>query len=151
MTNKNTAPGFSDKPGEWINHPFEERASKENRQRLSGPAIRAFTRISEEWGLTVSDQRALLGFPAQSTLYKWRKSDACLPYDTLERISLILGIYKALQLIFVEKKTRNEWLKSKNREEIFCGKSPLSIMRDGGMLGLYSVRKYLDNWRGVWN
>ena len=67
-----------------------------DRGRLSGPALRAFLRIADLWGLPVDQQMILLGVTARSTLFKWKKSGSALPKDTLERISRILGIYEAL-------------------------------------------------------
>src|SRR4051794_8356988 len=71
------------------------------RRRMSGPAIRAFLNIARAWGLSVDEQRALLGWPAASTYHKYKAGEvATLSYDTLERLSLVLGIYKALHVLY---------------------------------------------------
>ena len=70
-----------------------------DRKALSGPALRTFFRIAELWGLSADEQMTLLGVTSRSTFFKWKRAqDVTLPKDTLERISYILGIYKALQV-----------------------------------------------------
>jgi len=67
---------------------------------LAGPALRAFFRIADLWGLSTAQQRILLGGPPQSTYFKWKKQQAgAVPRDALERISYLLGIYQALQIL----------------------------------------------------
>src|SRR5689334_15317292 len=62
--------------------------------------LKAFARIAELWHLSDAEQLTLLGLSSRSTYFKWRKEHQVrLPRDTLERISYILGIYKALQLL----------------------------------------------------
>ena len=122
------------------------------RRALSGPGFRTFLAIAEEWRLPVARQRALLGHIAEATYYKWKSGDlTVLSYDQLERISLVLGIYKALALIFADRETGHDWLAAANREAIFGGGTPLDLMSEGGIDGLYRVRRYLDAWRGVWS
>ncbi len=82
-------------------HSKTEKPKALSDSKLSGPAIRAFLNISEKWHLNDQDKIKLLGSPGRTTFYKWKTAkDAVLPKDTLERISYILGIYKALHLIF---------------------------------------------------
>src|SRR3984957_8821539 len=65
-----------------------------------GAGLRAFTQIAELWHLSIAEQLALLGITSRSTYFKWRNdAQPKLPRDTLERLSYLLGIYKALQLL----------------------------------------------------
>src|SRR3977135_2259384 len=74
-----------------------------------GAGLRAFTRIAELWGLSIAEQLALLGITSRSTYFKWRKeAQPRLPRDTLERLSYLLGIYKALQLLLPSTHTAAE-------------------------------------------
>ena len=67
----------------------------------SGPALRTFFRMAEQWKLRVAEQRKLLGDPPESTFYKWkRQREGALARDTIERISYLLGIWKSLQILF---------------------------------------------------
>ena len=75
----------------------------QTRKRLSGPALRAFFNIAAAWGLSVAEQRGLLGWPAASTYHKYKAGDhGALAFDTLTRLSLILGIYKSLHVLYPE-------------------------------------------------
>ena len=126
-------------------------AGATERRGLSGPALRTFFRIADLWELSVNEQMALLGVTAKSTFYKWRKSqNTALPKDALERISYILGIYKALQILLPAKEAADRWVKQPNSASIFGGRSALERMTSGQVSDLYIVREYLDAQRGGW-
>src|SRR5690348_2892985 len=100
--------------------PPERRKDQKVRRQMSGPAMRAFFRIGEAWELTIEDQRALLGWLPESTFYKYKAGKvATLPYDTLERISLILGIYKDLHILYPDAGLADRWLKLPNSNPLF--------------------------------
>jgi hypothetical protein len=121
----------------------------ETRRRLSGPALRAFFNIAASWGLSVAEQRALLGWPAPSTYHKYKSGDhGTLAFDTLTRLSLILGIYKSLQVLYPEPAFADAWVRMPNSNPIFGGRRALDLMIDAGMDGLYRVRRLLDARRG---
>lgn len=129
-----------------------DRLEPANRRRLSGPGLRAFFTITEKWDLSAKGQRILLGSVAESTFHNWKAGKhGTLSYDQLERISLVLGIHKALTLLFADDETGRTWLHQPNDELVFGGKSPLERMQAGSIDDLYRVRRYLDAWRGVWN
>ncbi len=119
-------------------------------RRHSGPAIRAFFRISAEWGLSVEEQLDLLGLESRSTYFNWKRAqDARLDRDQLERVSHLLGIYKALRILFPSVPQANAWVKKPNSAPLFEGKPALVRMREG-IRGLFAVRSYLDAQRGGW-
>ena len=131
--------------------PLAQRQDPAVRARLSGPGLRTFFNVAAEWGLTVDQQRALLGGVAPSTYHKWKAGAVgTLSYDQLERISLVLGIYKALKLLFADDASGMRWLKAPNTDLPFRGGSPLERMLRGSIDDLYAVRRYLDGWRGAW-
>lgn len=122
-----------------------------DRKRLSGPALRTFFRIADLWGLSADKQMTLLGVTARSTFFKWKKdADAVLPKDTLERISYVLGIYKALQVLLPDEKAADAWVKRTNTAPLFGGGSALDRMLSGQVADLFVVRQYLDAQRGGW-
>jgi hypothetical protein len=126
-------------------------APKLDRKSLSGPALRTFFRIAEGWGLSVEEQMKLLGLTNRATLYNWRKDkEVALPKDTLERISYIFGIFKALQILLPDEKAADAWVKRPNTAPLFAGKSALDRMLAGQVADLYVVRQYLDAQRGGW-
>jgi len=119
------------------------------RRRLSGPALRTFFRIAGAWALSVDEQRALLGWPAASTYHKYKARDyGTLSVDTLTRLSLVLGIYKALHVLYPDAALADCWVRMPNTHSLFGGRSALALMTGGGMDGLLQVRRLLDARRG---
>jgi uncharacterized protein (DUF2384 family) len=113
-----------------------------------GAGLRAFTRIADLWRLSIAEQLALLGI-SRSTYFKWRKeAQPRLPRDTLERLSYLMGIYKALQLLLPDARAADEWIRRPNDAPQFGGKSALERMLSGNVVDLYVVRQYLDAQRG---
>jgi hypothetical protein len=111
--------------------------------------LRAFARIAELWHLSIAEQLTLLGLSSRSTYFKWRKeAEVRLPRDTLERISYIHGIYKALQLLLPDTRAADEWVRRPNEASVFGGRSALDRMLSGNVSDLYIVRQYLDAQRG---
>ena len=112
--------------------------------------LRAFFRIMELWGANNDQAQSLLGKPARATFFKWKRGEAgTLPHDTVCRISYILGIYKALQILYPDPALADRWVSASNRE--FCGQSPLDRMAAGDIADLAAVRDYLDAARGGWS
>jgi hypothetical protein len=131
---------------------LERRHDPEVRRRLSAPAVRTFLNIAKAWDLSVEDQRALLGWPAASTYHKYKAGDVgTLSYDTLTRISLIIGIYKALHVLYPDVALADRWVGLPNANSLFSDKPALALMIDGGIDGLTQVRRLLDARRGGWN
>ena len=118
-------------------------------ETAGGAGLRAFARIAELWNLSIDQQLTLLGIASRSTYFKWRKeAQPRLPRDTLERLSYLLGIYKALQLLLPEPHAADEWIHRPNNAPLFEGKSALERMLSGNVADLYVVRQYLDAQRG---
>jgi hypothetical protein len=132
--------------------PIEVRPDPDVRRRLSGPALRTFFNIAAAWQLTVQEQRALLGWPAASTFHKYKGGDhGALTFDTLTRLSLLIGIYKSLQVLYPEPTFADTWPRMPNSHAIFGGRPALTLMTDGGIDGLFRVRRLLDSRRGGWS
>lgn len=113
-------------------------------------ALKATFNIMEAWDLSNEEQMQILGVP-RSTFFKWKKlHEGSLAQDTLERISYILGIYKALQILLPDPKSSDEWIKKPNKMPLFGGRSALDRMLSGHVADLYIVRQYLDSERGGW-
>jgi hypothetical protein len=130
------------------NRALEHRATPVTKD-LSGPGLRAFFRIASAWRLSAKQERILLGSPAESTFFKWKKAQAAsLPRDVLERISYVLGIYKALQILFPDPARADEWISRPNSAPLFQGQSALERMLSGNVGDLFVVRQYLDAQRG---
>jgi hypothetical protein len=132
--------------------PPDRRHDPRVRRKLSAPAIRTFLNIAAKWNLTVHEQRGLLGWPAESTYHKYKSGQvATLSFDALMRISLVIGIYSALKILYPEPSLADRWVKLPNNNPLFNGRPALASMIEGGMDGLYQVRRLLDSRRGGWN
>jgi len=119
------------------------------RERLSPTAIRAYLKICDKWGLSENQARALLGGIASSTFHVWRADPEGqkLSQDTLVRISLLIGIYKALHIYFSQA-WADRWVRLGNRGALFAGRAPVDFMIRHGQPGMLEVRRMLDAWRG---
>ncbi|MFG6537623.1 MULTISPECIES: MbcA/ParS/Xre antitoxin family protein [unclassified Sulfitobacter] len=121
------------------------------RSRLSGPGLRAYSKIADLWELDEAQRIAALGDPDQSTYRNWMIR-ACamgavtLRQDALMRISTTLGIHKALHRLFSEHAQALGWLKSPHRGTAFQATTPLHLIVHGGQDGMMTVRRYLDRW-----
>jgi hypothetical protein len=130
--------------------PLEQRHDPEVRKDLSRHALPVFFNVGAAWGLGVQEQRIMLGGIPASTFHKWKSGGiGALSYDQLERVSLVLGVFKALRLLFANDAQGVAWMKAKNSAVTFGGQAPLERMLQGGIDDLYAVRRYLDAWRGV--
>lgn len=112
-------------------------------------ALRTFFRIVADWKLSAQDTRVLLGNPPESTFYKWKSGQVGqIGRDVIERISYVLGIYKALQILLPNPTSADGWIKRPNAAPVFGGRSALDLMLSGNVADLYLVRQYLDAERG---
>jgi hypothetical protein len=120
------------------------------RHRVSAAAVRLFMKLSDQWRLSVDDRLALLGDISRSTYYNWQSGKVgTLSRDQLERISLVLGIHKALKLLFADHGSAVRWLTSPNKDLPFGGLSPLERALRGSIDDLYTVRRDIDVWRAI--
>jgi Protein of unknown function (DUF2384) len=127
----------------------DQRRDPKVRRQMSGPAMRTFLNVADAWKLSNERQRALLGWPPESTFYKYKSGQVgTLPYDTLIRISLVLGIYKDLHILYPDPDLADRWVDLPNSNPLFGGRPALALMTEGGIDGLYHVRRLLDGRRG---
>lgn len=121
---------------------------KENRSRLSPSAVRGLLRIAEHWNLRDEDTRALLGGLSSGSFYALKRRPVrVLDEDQLTRISLLVGIYKALNILY-SKKLADAWMTLPNVNPMFSGTAPLHYVKQGGIPALLRVRQLLDARRG---
>ena len=128
--------------------PLVDLNSKAERERLSRSALRGFFRIVERWKVHDEDARELLGGLSSSAYYEWKKNPGrVLEVDRITRISYLVGIYKALHILYGDK-LADEWVNLPNSNAIFGGRTALAFMIGGGLLAMQTVRKLLDARRG---
>ncbi|ESQ13945.1 MAG: hypothetical protein N838_13415 [Thiohalocapsa sp. PB-PSB1] len=118
---------------------------------MSSAALQAFFNLSARWKLSAAQERILLGSPPESTFFKWKAERTArrLSRDVLERISYLLGIAKALNLLLPSPRAADEWIKKPNRAQPFHGRSALDRMLGGSLVDLADVRRFLDAQRGL--
>jgi len=122
--------------------------SRAERERLSRSALSGFFRLVAAWQVRDDDARELLGGLSSSSFYEWKKHpERVLEVDRITRISYLLGIYKALHILYGDK-LADEWVHLPNTNPIFGGRTPLAVMLGGGLLAMQTVRKLLDARRG---
>ncbi|HEX2583850.1 MAG TPA: MbcA/ParS/Xre antitoxin family protein [Steroidobacteraceae bacterium] len=130
--------------------PQDVAAARFSPEQLGAAALTAFFNICDAWGLNAEDERILLGAPPRSTFFKWKSNRiGNLAADTLERISYVMGIYKALHILLPSSEAADAWVKKPNATPMFAGKSALDRMRAGKVMDLADVRRYLDAERGT--
>jgi hypothetical protein len=128
--------------------PVVDFSAKSERERLSPSAIKAFFNIMAKWDVRDEDARALLGGVSNGQFYDIKKKpQRTLDADTLTRISYIVGIFKALNILYSQK-LADAWIGRPNSNRIFGGQTPLAYMMKGGLPAMEMVRRLLDARRG---
>ncbi len=111
--------------------------------------FRAALNLFQRWGVTDEQASTLLDVPPR-TLARWKaeRAPGRLGRDDKARLSNLMGIHKALRMIFREPQRGYAWIKAPN--EAFGGRSALEVMLGGDLTDLMRVRRYLDAERGGW-
>ena len=133
-------------------------SSRAVQEKLSPVAIRAFFRLASHWKLRDEDARGLIGGISNGSFYQLKRStgkasnaktlDAkTLDQDKLTRVSLLVGTFKALNILYGTK-LADAWVQLPNTNSIFGGKTPLTYMLKGGVPSMLRVRQLLDARRG---
>ena len=118
------------------------------RKRLSPSAIKAFFNIMEKWAIKDADARDLLGGVSNGVFYEMKKKpNRVLDTDRLARISLLIGIFKSLNILYPED-LADAWVTLPNKNRLFSGGTPLSYMVQGGLAAMWTVRRLVDSRRG---
>lgn len=138
-------------PGEIAGITWDQPADLSNKliqERLSPAAIRGFLQLSKCWKLRDEDARNLLGGVSNGAYYALkRRPRKTLDQDKLTRISLLVGIFKALNILYSHK-LADAWVQLANTNPMFGGETPLSYMLKGGVPAMIRIRQILDARRG---
>ncbi len=113
---------------------------------------RLITNLFDRWDLTGDEQLDLLSLSAKSRsllpAYRRGTKSISASRDTTERVAWLLSVHKALRLLYPRNpELRYTWIKRRN--QAFNNLTPLEIMRQGGIVGLMVVSRYLDYQRGM--
>jgi Protein of unknown function (DUF2384) len=122
------------------------RAPPVPHHNMIAAGIRAFFEIANKWDLSYEEGSTLLGQPSKSTFYNWRKGDVgdvVHGMDLSTRISYVLGIFQALEILYQQHEMADAWVRKPN--DVFGGHSALDRMLAGQITDLADVRQYLDS------
>jgi hypothetical protein len=109
---------------------------------------RAILKIAKAWDLSADDARLLLGGMSTGSFYSLTKGTVRkLDQDPLTRVSLVIGIFKALNMLY-STKLADQWISLPNSNPMFGGETPLQYMQQGGIPAMVRVRQLLDARRG---
>ena len=116
--------------------------------RLSPAAVGAFFKLTDAWQVRDEAARQLLGGVSNGVYYQMKRGQKkTLDQDKLTRISLLVGIFKALNILY-SRKLADAWVSLPNSNPMFSGEPPLTYMVHGGVPALVRVRQLLDARRG---
>src|SRR5947199_9996963 len=94
-------------------------SSRDVQKRLSPLAVKVFFKIRELWELRDEDARQLLGGMSNGAFYELKKkARGTLDQDRLTRISILIGIFKALNILY-SKKLADHWVQLPNDNPMF--------------------------------
>lgn len=127
---------------------MEVALDKPNPGGIKEVALKAYARIADHWGLTISEAAALADM-SDSTWKRAKKPNPAveLTNDQMLRLSAIVGIYKALALYFSDELAQR-WITLPNQGPLMNGARPLDTMIEDGLPQILRVRNYLDALRG---
>jgi hypothetical protein len=128
-------------------------SSRAVQEKLSPVAIRAFFRLTSHWKLRDEDARGLIGGISNGSFYQLKRGTTktsnfkTLDQDKLTRVSLLVGIFKTLNILYGTK-LADAWVQLPNTNPLFGGETPLAYMLKGGVPSMMRVRQLLDARRG---
>lgn len=110
---------------------------------------RAILNLFARWRITDAQAGILLGGVSTKTIGRWRKGELSpVSRDLADRMSNLLGVHKALRILFADPQRGYDWIRKPNAD--LGGPSALEIMLQGGMMDIVRLRRYLDSARGGW-
>ena len=128
--------------------PILDLGDSVERARLSTGAVTAFFNIMAIWKIRDEDARALLGGLSNGTFYALKKGTGKpLDEDRLRRISYLIGIFKALNILHGQD-LADRWMQLPNSNRIFNGSTALAYLIRGGLPAFQTLRRLLDARRG---
>jgi hypothetical protein len=120
-------------------------SDKRVQKRLSPAARKAFFKIANTWKIRDEEAKQLLGGISNGAFYQLKGGELKTPLDQdrLVRVSLMVGIFKALNTLYSQK-LADAWVSLPNSNPMFAGDIPLAYMVKGGQPAMMRVRQLLD-------
>lgn len=110
---------------------------------------RAVVNLFARWQLSDAEAREILGGLAARTYARWKAGETGrIDRDLATRLSLLMGIHKALRYLFTDPARGYAWVRKPN--SALEGRTPVDIMVEGSIFALARIRSYLDAERSGW-
>lgn len=110
--------------------------------------FRAATNLFRHWRITDEQAATLLDMSLRS-YRRWKQhGPGPISRDGAARLSNLMGIHKALRIIFTDPQRGYDWVKMPNTD--LGGACALDVMLGGELTDLMRVRRYLDAERSGW-
>ncbi len=114
----------------------------------AGAMFRATVNLFRLWSVTDEQAAILLDLPVRS-YRRWKAGEiGRFDRDRKARLSNLLGIHKALRIIFRDQQRGYAWIRAPNAA--FADRTALEVMLGGELTDLMRVRRYLESERGGW-
>lgn len=108
--------------------------------------FRAVLNLFRHWRVGDEQAAVILDLPRR-TFARWKaEGPGRLGRDARARLSNLLGIHKALRILFREPERGYAWVRAPNAA--FGSRPALDVMLGGELTDLMRVRRYLDAERG---
>ncbi|MBE7209928.1 MAG: DUF2384 domain-containing protein [Gluconacetobacter diazotrophicus] len=123
------------------------------RERLSPAALDGMVRLAAIWKLSTEECCGLLGDLSERSWFRMKRADGrgerspALSPDMLTRISVLVGLFKGLRLMFSEE-LADSWMRLPNNGPLFGGATPLAVAMRRGIPGMLEIRAHVDALRG---
>ena len=114
-------------------------------------AIDGFLRLADFWEWTGEQRAQMLGYSVRrQTISEWRnRPPESISADQLLRISYLLALYEGLMRFFgLEQEAVRLWMRRRNVEAPFQGRTPEEFILAGGIPALHLARGYVDALTG---
>src|SRR3546814_16529676 len=108
--------------------------------------FRAGLNLFGKWERTDGQAATLLDMPVRSYRRWTAEGPGRVSRDGAARLSNLMGIHKALQIVFSDAQSGYAWIKAGNSD--FAGSSALDVMLGGELTDIMRVRRSLDSERG---
>ena len=120
-------------------------SDRQVQKRLSPAARKAFFKIANAWKIRDEEAKQLLGGISNGAFYQLKGGELKTPLDQdrLVRVSLMVGIFKALNTLYSQE-LADAWISLPNSNPMFAGDTPLAYMVKGGQPAMMRLRQLLD-------
>ena len=108
--------------------------------------LRAVLTLFGRWRVSDTEAAILLDIAPRTLARRKAGTTGALSRDQKARLSNLIGIHKALRIIFQDPGRAYDWVRRPNAA--FGGSTALQVMLGGELTDLMRVRRYLDAERG---